>query len=127
MENNTTIINVRGHMFDARHSRVVISGSSDRDNEIIIMQPSEPAAKEEPEGSETIDKLLPIFKGDADNVRKFLTAIRNTLPSMIPKLVNCYISEGVIIAGVSKRAIWTILHDGGFYEPTYQTWSNQSK
>ena len=71
--------------------------------------------------------LMPMFKGDGEAVERFVAAVRAAKSSMIPKIVNDNIKNGVIVGETTQRSLWKILHDMGYYLPTYQTWNSQIK
>lgn len=71
------------------------------------------------------EQLLPIFKGEAEQVQQFLSAIRGAQPSQITALVNDLIKQKKIVADLRFKPLWEILNGHGLYAPSLQNWDKQ--
>ena len=70
-------------------------------------------------------ELVPVFNGDADAAREFLTLVRGQLPTEITHLVCLWVRENRISRSHCHRRLWTILHRAGIYKPTESNWNMQ--
>lgn len=77
------------------------------------------------ENDSVAEQLLPIFKGEAEQVQQFLLAIRGAQPSQITALVNDLIKQKKIVADLRFKPLWEILNGHGLYAPSLQNWDKQ--
>lgn len=77
--------------------------------------------------SEIIRKLKPMFYGDEDEAKAFLTSIQGMKSTQITNKVNQLARENKISELSRKRDLWKVLHNCGIYEKTETNWNNQVK
>lgn len=70
-------------------------------------------------------QLVPVFQGNADYAREFLTLVRGQLPTEITHLVCLWVKSNRICRTHCHRRLWTILHEAGIYKPTESNWNMQ--
>lgn len=80
--------------------------------------------KEEPDNTELIEKLLPIFFNNEEDVRLFLKEITRMKDKDITDLVNKWVNDKRIsdYGNSRKGDLWTILNDAGLYKKSRQNW-----
>ena len=92
-----------------------------------IKEPDEPPSDINAESREEdlVHELMPIFKSAKDEVLSFLDMVRNAEPRKITFVVNGLVKNHVILADLRKKALWSILHEYGIYNKTFQNWNEQ--
>ncbi len=76
---------------------------------------------------EIVEKLKPIFFGDEEKAKQFLSGIQGMKPIQITEKVNQLVGENVISELSRKRILWTVLHEYGLYAPSESNWNSQVK
>lgn len=73
------------------------------------------------------EQLKPIFKGNLDEVRKFLKGIQapGTKPTAITSMVNQLIKDEVVIPNMCYQDLWEPLYDKGLYTCSKANWNSQ--
>ena len=74
-----------------------------------------------------LEKLKPMFYGDEDNAKSFLTSIQGMKPTQITELVNKLLKERKLSDLSCHRNLYKVLHDCGIYNPTESNWNQQVK
>ncbi len=99
----------------------IVNGKEDTGNET-----HQPAGGDE-QKLEIVEKLKPIFYGDEENARKFLSGIQGMKPTQITEKVNLLVGEKIISELSRKRDLWTVLHENGLYGRSEANWNDQVK
>ena len=87
------------------------------------------ATSEEAEAKLTTEDeelLLPIFKGNRENLQQFFAEVKGAAPTRITANVNVWIEDGRICK-MNMKNLWRILKEKGIYNRTYQNWNTQVK
>ena len=76
---------------------------------------------------EVMEKLLPIFYNNENDVRLFLKEISGMKPNSITDLVNIWVKDKKISDYGSSRKgdLWKILHEAKLYPRTIQNWNRR--
>ena len=77
------------------------------------------------EQQELVDKLKPIFFGEATEARAFLQSIAGMKPTQITDRVNQLAKEHKISEMSKHRDLWRVLHDAGLYDKSESNWNAQ--
>jgi hypothetical protein len=76
---------------------------------------------------DVIDRLKPMFYGDAENAKAFLQGIQGMKPTQITEKVNQLVGERKISDMSKHRDLWKVLHDCGIYDKSESNWNQQVK
>lgn len=99
----------------------IVNGKEDTGNET-----HQPAGGDE-QNQEIVEKLKPIFYGNEENARKFLSDIQGMKPTQITEKVNLLVGKKIISELSRKRNLWTVLHENGLYGRSEANWNDQVK
>lgn len=70
-----------------------------------------------------VDALAPIFYGDREETRTFLSRIKGAKPMQVVSVANTLLQERKISEKSCNKTLWEILHDHGFYDPNLNNWN----
>ena len=84
-----------------------------------------PDAPQDDEQPDVIDRLTPMFYGDAENAKTFLQSIRGMKPTQITEKVNQLVGERKISDMSKHRDLWKVLSDCGIYDKSETNWNRQ--
>ena len=101
------------------------SPESEPINELNVIEPSDDGeVNEEPDDTELIKSLNPIFFNNEDDVKAFLKEIRGMKDKDITDLVNQWVHDKRIsnYGNSRKGDLWTILKDAWLYISSRQNW-----
>lgn len=73
---------------------------------------------------EVLEKLMPIFYNNEDDVKAFLKEISGMKPNNITDLVNTWVNDKRIsdYGNSRKGVLWEILNEAGLYTKSRQNW-----
>ena len=74
---------------------------------------------------DVIDRLKPMFYGDAENAKAFLQSIQGMKPTQITEKVNQLVGERKISDMSKHRDLWKVLRDCGVYDKSETNWNRQ--
>jgi hypothetical protein len=74
---------------------------------------------------DVIDRLKPMFYGDAENAKAFLQSIQGMKPTQITEKVNQLVGERKISDMSKHRDLWKVLRDCGIYDKSETNWNRQ--
>ena len=74
---------------------------------------------------DVIDRLKPMFYGDAENAKAFLQSIQGMKPTQITEKVNHLVGERKISDMSKHRDLWKVLRDCGIYDKSETNWNRQ--
>jgi hypothetical protein len=74
---------------------------------------------------DVIDRLKPMFYGDAENAKAFLQGIQGMKPTQITEKVNQLVGERKISDMSKHRDLWKVLRDCGIYDKSETNWNRQ--
>ena len=74
---------------------------------------------------DVIDRLKPMFYGDAENAKAFLQGIQGMKPTQITEKVNQLVGERKISDMSKHRDLWKVLSDCGIYDKSETNWNRQ--
>jgi hypothetical protein len=91
--------------------------------------PNPSMSDDDPQDTELIEKLKPIFYNNEENVRRFLTEIRGMSTEGITDLVNKWVNDRLIsnYGNSRKGELWGILHKAKLYSKTKSNWNGRVK
>lgn len=72
-----------------------------------------------------VTKLKPMFFGNEEDAITFLNSIMGAEPTQITDLVRKMVAEKKLSSISSRRPLWQVLHDYGFYDKTERNWDSQ--
>ena len=89
--------------------------------------PNPSMSDDDPQDTELIEKLKPIFYNNVEDVKLFLKEISGMQPNNITDLVNTWVNDKRISSyGNSRKGdLWKILHDAKLYPRTIQNWNRR--
>ena len=90
-----------------------------------VPEPQTPDAPQDEEQPDVIDRLTPMFYGDAENAKTFLRSIRGMKPTQITEKVNQLVGERKISDMSKHRDLWKVLSDCGIYDKSETNWNRQ--
>ena len=70
-----------------------------------------------------VRQLKPIFFGNSDRAREFLTLIKNKNTTDITSTVNAWVRDRLICAIYCHRPLWSVLHSAGIYKASESNWN----
>ena len=73
------------------------------------------------------EMLLPMFKGNRENLRQFFAEVRGLRPTQITAQVNEWVKDGRISKECTMKDLWSTLKKMELYGKTYQAWNKQVK
>ncbi len=74
---------------------------------------------------DVIDRLKPMFYGDAENAKAFLQGIQGMKPTQITEKVNQLVGERKLSDMSKHRDLWKVLRDCGIYDKSETNWNRQ--
>ena len=74
---------------------------------------------------DVIERLKPMFYGDAENAKAFLQSIQGMKPTQITEKVNQLVGERKISDMSKHRDLWKVLRDCGIYDKSETNWNRQ--
>jgi hypothetical protein len=74
---------------------------------------------------DVIDRLKPMFYGDAEIAKAFLQGIQGMKPTQITEKVNQLVGERKISDMSKHRDLWKVLRDCGIYDKSETNWNRQ--
>ena len=88
------------------------------------------ATSEEAEAKSTTEDeelLLPIFKGDRENLQQFFAEAKGATAKQVTSKVNAWVDNGMIVKGFNTKDLWRVLHKMNIYPYTYSAWNQRVK
>ena len=79
------------------------------------------------EQESTVSQLKPIFYGDEEEAKSFLTRVQGMKAVQITSLVNTLVAENKISDISCHRELFTILSGCGIYDKSESNWNQQVK
>lgn len=73
------------------------------------------------------EMLLPMFKGNRENLRQFFAEVWGLRPTQITAQVNEWVKDGRISKECTMKDLWSTLKKMELYGKTYQAWNKQVK
>ena len=113
------ISNNYGTVID-NHDGGVVNVTPGADGRSVVTQ-QEPTLEQ----TALIEKLKPVFFGNEQEARGFLTSIQGMKPVLITERVNQLVADGKISELSRKRTLYVILHEANYYAPSEQNWCSQ--
>ena len=93
----------------------------------ITQNPVQPSALLDGQQQDAVEKLKPMFYGQAEDAKAFLVSIQGMKPTQITDKVNQLVSERKISDMSKHRDLWKVLHDCGIYDKSESNWNQQVK
>ena len=70
------------------------------------------------------EMLLPMFKGNRENLRQFFAEVQGITPQQVAAKVNAWIGDGRICKEQNMKNLWRVLNNKKIYTLTYQAWNH---
>ena len=67
------------------------------------------------------EMLLPMFKGNRENLRRFFAEVQRAEPKQIHNKINVWIGDGRIRKEFKMKNFWRVLYYMNFYPYSYET------
>ena len=76
-----------------------------------------------------VEKLMPIFFNNEENVRRFLKEIQGMAPTVVTDIVNRWVKDKRIsnYGNSRKGVLWSILHEARLYPKSKSNWNGRVK
>ena len=93
----------------------------------ITQNPAQSSTELDEQQQDVVEKLKPMFYGQAEDAKAFLVSIQGMKATQITDKVNQLVAEKKISELSKHRDLWKVLHDCGIYERSESNWNMQVK
>ncbi len=93
----------------------------------ITQNPVQSSTELDEKQQDVVEKLKPMFFGQAEDAKAFLVSIQGMKATQITDKVNQLVAEKKISELSKHRDLWKVLHDCGIYERSESNWNMQVK
>ena len=93
----------------------------------ITQNPVQSSTELDEQQQDVVEKLKPMFFGQAEDAKAFLVSIQGMKATQITDKVNQLVAEKKISELSKHRDLWKVLHDCGIYERSESNWNMQVK
>lgn len=93
----------------------------------ITQNPVQSSTELDEQQQDVVEKLKPMFYGQAEDAKAFLVSIQGMKATQITDKVNQLVADNKISELSKHRDLWKVLHDCGIYERSESNWNMQVK
>ena len=93
----------------------------------ITQNPAQSSTELDEQQQDVVEKLKPMFYGQAEDAKAFLVSIQGMKATQITDKVNQLVADNKISELSKHRDLWKVLHDCGIYERSESNWNMQVK
>ncbi len=93
----------------------------------ITQNPVQSSTELDEQQQDVVEKLKPMFYGQAEDAKAFLVSIQGMKATQITDRVNQLVADNKISELSKHRDLWKVLHDCGIYERSESNWNMQVK
>ncbi len=104
-----------------------VDGNNYYNDDMSKEEPVNASDELQPVEDDIVERMMPLFYNNEDNVRRFLKEIDSMTPNNITDLVNQWVKDKLIsdYGNSRKGELWKILHDEKLYSRTIQNWNRR--